>query len=72
VGREDAEKVLIIMGSGADVAHETVEYMTKSGEKVGLLNLKLFRPFPLEAFVKNYQKLLRKLLCWTEQKNQDP
>lgn len=61
VGRDDAEKVLIIMGSGADVAHETVEYMTKSGEKVGLLNLKLFRPFPLEAFVKKLPKTVKKI-----------
>ena len=61
VGSVDAEKVLIIMGSGADVAYETVEYMTKSGEKVGLLNLKLFRPFPLDAFVKKLPKTVKKI-----------
>ena len=39
------------MGSGAEVAHETVEAMLAAGEKVGLLKVRLFRPFSIEAFV---------------------
>ncbi|MGA2193832.1 MAG: pyruvate:ferredoxin (flavodoxin) oxidoreductase [Bryobacteraceae bacterium] len=51
VGAPDAERILIMMGSGADVAHETVEALVAAGEKVGLLKVRLFRPFAVEAFV---------------------
>ena len=50
-GAPDAERVIIMMGSGAEVAHETVEAMLAAGEKVGLLKVRLFRPFSIEAFV---------------------
>ena len=42
VGAEDAEKVIIIMGSGADTAHETVEQLNSGGEKVGMVKVRLF------------------------------
>ena len=61
MGHPEAEKVLIIMGSGADVAHETVEYLNTTGEKVGLLKLRLYRPFPLEAFVEALPKSATKI-----------
>jgi pyruvate-ferredoxin/flavodoxin oxidoreductase len=51
VGAPDAERVIVMMGSGADVAHETVEAMLAAGEKVGLLKVRLYRPFSIEAFV---------------------
>ncbi|MCL1927313.1 MAG: pyruvate:ferredoxin (flavodoxin) oxidoreductase [Treponema sp.] len=51
-GAKDAEKVIIIMGSGADTCEETVEYMVGKGEKVGLLKVRLYRPFDAMAFVK--------------------
>ena len=44
-GHPQAERIIIIMGSGADVTHETVEWMLKSGEKVGVVKVRLFRPF---------------------------
>ena len=50
VGAPDAERVVVMMGSGAEVAHETVEYLTKRGEKVGLLKVRLYRPFSVEHF----------------------
>ncbi len=50
VGAPDAERVLVIMGSGADVAHETVNTLTAQGEKVGLLKVHLYRPFSIEHF----------------------
>ena len=40
-----------MMGSGAEVAHETVDALIAAGEKVGLLKVRLFRPFAIEAFV---------------------
>ncbi|GAB6392992.1 MAG: pyruvate:ferredoxin (flavodoxin) oxidoreductase [Treponematales bacterium] len=51
-GAKDAEKVIVIMGSGAETAEETVEYLTGKGEKVGLLKVRLYRPFDAAAFVK--------------------
>jgi len=48
VGAADAEKVIILMGSGADVAQEAIEYLVSKGEKVGLLKVHLFRPFSVE------------------------
>jgi pyruvate-ferredoxin/flavodoxin oxidoreductase len=50
-GPPDAERVLVIMGSGAETAQETVDYLTKKGEKVGLLKVHLFRPFASSVFV---------------------
>ncbi len=45
IGAPDAEKVIVMMGSGAETAHETVEYLNKNGEKVGLVKVRLYRPF---------------------------
>jgi len=44
-GADDAERVIVMMGSGAAVAHETVDRLMQNGEKVGLLVVRLFRPF---------------------------
>ncbi|MDR1748164.1 MAG: pyruvate:ferredoxin (flavodoxin) oxidoreductase [Spirochaetaceae bacterium] len=52
IGAPDAEKVIIIMGSGADTVEETVDYLVSKGEKVGVLKVRLFRPFSAELFVK--------------------
>ena len=48
VGAPDAEKVVIVMGSGADVAEETINYLNGKGEKLGLLKVRLYRPFSAE------------------------
>jgi pyruvate-ferredoxin/flavodoxin oxidoreductase len=50
VGAPDAERVVIVMGSGADTVHELVEHLVKQGEKVGMLKIRLFLPFPVTAF----------------------
>ena len=51
-GAKDAEKVIILMGSGCDTVEETVEYLMAKGEKVGVLKVRLYRPFSAEEFVK--------------------
>jgi pyruvate-ferredoxin/flavodoxin oxidoreductase len=51
VGAPDAERVLVIMGSGAEVAQEAVEYLQGRGEKIGLLKVRLYRPFDSARFV---------------------
>jgi pyruvate-ferredoxin/flavodoxin oxidoreductase len=51
VGAPDAERVIVLMGSGAEMAHETVEYLVEQGEKVGMIKVRLYRPFSAEHFV---------------------
>ena len=51
VGAPDAERVIVMMGSGAEVAHETTEYLAAKGEKVGLVKIRLYRPFSDEDFL---------------------
>ena len=51
VGAPDAERAIVMMGSGAEVAHETVEYLVERGEKVGLLKVRLYRPFSARHFI---------------------
>ena len=50
VGAPDAENIIIIMGSSAEVAHETVEYLVEKGEKVGMIKVRLYRPFSVADF----------------------
>ena len=45
-GADDAERVVVLMGSGVGAAQETIEEMNRRGEKVGLLKIRLYRPFP--------------------------
>jgi len=49
-GHPEADRVIVIMGSGAETAHETVEWLTARGEKVGVLKVRLFRPFSVRDF----------------------
>ena len=51
VGAPDAERVLVMMGSGCDTAEETVQSLCTSGEKVGLLKVRLYRPFSVSDFI---------------------
>jgi pyruvate-ferredoxin/flavodoxin oxidoreductase len=51
VGAPDAERIIIMMGSGAEVAEEAVDALVARGEKIGLLKVRLFRPFAVETFV---------------------
>jgi pyruvate-ferredoxin/flavodoxin oxidoreductase len=60
-GRPDAERVIVIMGSGADTVHETVEYLTARGEKIGVLKVRLYRPFVSTAFLAALPQSVRHL-----------
>ena len=51
VGAADAERIVIMMGSGADAAEETVNYLCEKGEKVGLIKVRLYRPFSIDHFI---------------------
>ncbi len=52
IGAPDAERVIIIMGSGAEAVEETVDYLVEKGEKIGAIKVRLYRPFSVEHFVK--------------------
>lgn len=50
-GHPEAERVIVMMGSGAECAHETVDWLLRSGERVGVLKVRLFRPWGTEQFL---------------------
>ncbi|MCL4812025.1 MAG: pyruvate:ferredoxin (flavodoxin) oxidoreductase [Vicinamibacteraceae bacterium] len=52
VGHPEAERVIVIMGSGGDTVVETVEWLAAKGEKVGVVRVRLYRPFSMEHFLK--------------------
>ncbi len=53
IGAPDAERVIVMMGSGAETAGETARFLSKSGEKVGVIKVRLYRPFSVDHFVKS-------------------
>ncbi len=60
-GAPDAERVIILMGSGAEAAEETVEYLTAKGEKVGVLKVRLYRPFSVDHFISALPKSVKSI-----------
>ncbi|WML35525.1 pyruvate:ferredoxin (flavodoxin) oxidoreductase [Clostridium sp. OS1-26] len=60
-GAKDAERIIIAMGSVCDAIEETIDYLMAKGEKVGLLNVHLYRPFSLEHFFKYIPKTVKKI-----------
>jgi pyruvate-ferredoxin/flavodoxin oxidoreductase len=60
-GAPDAERVLVVMGSGAQTVQETVDYLRAQGEKVGVLTVRLYRPFSVGHFVGALPKSAKRL-----------
>ncbi|HEY3284785.1 MAG TPA: pyruvate:ferredoxin (flavodoxin) oxidoreductase [Armatimonadota bacterium] len=58
-GPADAERVIVVMGSGNETVDETAQYLAAQGEKVGVLMVRLFRPFDVQAFVEAFPKTTR-------------
>jgi len=50
-GSTEATAIIILMGSGAETAEETVEYLLRQGEKIGVLKVRLYRPFDADALI---------------------
>ena len=61
VGSPNAERVMILMGSGAEAVQETVENLNAKGENLGLLKVRLFRPFAASEFVKVLPASVKKI-----------
>jgi pyruvate-ferredoxin/flavodoxin oxidoreductase len=60
-GAPDADRVIIAMGSICDVAEEVIDYLTAAGEKVGLVKVRLYRPWSSEAILKVIPKTAKKI-----------
>jgi pyruvate-ferredoxin/flavodoxin oxidoreductase len=61
VGDPEAERVVIIMGSGAEAVHEMVDWLNAKGEKVGVLKVRLYRPFSASHFIDALPKTVKKI-----------
>ena len=61
VGAPDAERVIVMMGSGAEAADEAVEHLGAQGEKVGLVKVRLYRPFSVKHFMESLPASVRKI-----------
>jgi pyruvate-ferredoxin/flavodoxin oxidoreductase len=60
-GHPEAERVIVLMGSGAETAAETAAFLNARGERVGVLTVRLFRPFAVDAFVAALPRTVRAL-----------
>ncbi len=61
VGAPDAERVIILMGSGAETADETAGYLAEHDEKVGIIKVRLYRPFSIEHFINALPKTVKSI-----------
>lgn len=61
VGAPDAERIVILMGSGTQAVEETVEYLVAKGEKIGAIKVRLYRPFSVEHFIKALPKTTKSI-----------
>ena len=67
-GAEDAERVIVMMGSACECAKEVVDHLTAQGEKVGLLQIHLFRPFDIQYFLNALPKTVKKITAMDRSK----
>jgi len=61
VGAPDAESVIVAMGSGCETIEQTVEYLCAAGQKVGLVKVRLYRPFVVKAFIESLPKTTKRI-----------
>ncbi len=61
VGAADAEHIIILMGSGCEAAHETVDHLLAEGEKIGIIKVRLYRPFASETFLQTIPESVRRI-----------
>ena len=58
-GAQDADNVIVVMGSGAETVEEAIEYLNAHGSKLGVLKIHLYRPFPTDSFLKALPKTVK-------------
>ena len=69
-GSEEADRVIILMGSGVETAVDTIAHLVKQGEKVGVLKVNLYRPFSLDHFMKSLPETVKTIAVL--EKTQEP
>jgi len=60
-GAPDAERIIILMASGCETAHETVDYLLEKNEKVGVLKVRLYRPFDIKRFMESLPETVKSI-----------
>jgi len=71
-GHPEAERVIILMGSGAECVRETVDYLNKKNEKVGVLVVRLYRPFSVKHFLSELPKTVKAIAVCDRTKEPAP
>lgn len=61
IGHPEAEHVVVIMGTGAETVHELVDNLVEKGEKIGMIKVRLYRPFSFESFVNALPATVKKI-----------
>ncbi len=61
VGADDADRIIVLMGSGAEAAHEAAEYLADKGESVGVVKARLYRPFSIDALMETLPKSVKSI-----------
>ena len=61
VGAPDADRIIVAMGSGCETIEETINHLNQNGSKLGLIKVRLFRPFSIEGFVNVLPKTVKKI-----------
>ena len=67
-GAPDAERILVMMGSACEAAREVVDYLNKRGEKVGMMQIHLYRPFDMQFFLNAMPKTVKKIAAMDRSK----
>ncbi|MDR1254635.1 MAG: pyruvate:ferredoxin (flavodoxin) oxidoreductase [Puniceicoccales bacterium] len=62
MGHPEAERIFVIMGSGSETVHPTVQYLMEQGEKVGVLRVHLFRPFSIKHFLQAIPRSVKEVI----------
>jgi pyruvate-ferredoxin/flavodoxin oxidoreductase len=60
-GHPEADRIIVVMGSAVETIHETVDHLVQKGERVGLLKVRLFRPFDVAAFLEAIPKTVKRV-----------
>ncbi|MDR2748731.1 MAG: pyruvate:ferredoxin (flavodoxin) oxidoreductase, partial [Bifidobacteriaceae bacterium] len=60
-GAPDAESIIVVIGSGAQTIEQTIDHLNKKGQKVGMVTIRLYRPFPVEDFLKAFPSTVKNI-----------
>src|SRR3989304_1637560 len=72
VGAPDAERIIIIVGSGAEPVEETVNYLVERGEKVGAVKVRLYRPWSIDHFIEQLPETTKVISVLERSRNSCP